>query len=251
MIEKNDDQESHTPFQWLQRFCSKNAADKSIEIEEEFGDDCPLSAWKSAEKILGVDADTLTEKIANHFELEIATSPHKIEDELLHYVPRKVAEKYMVFPIAINNGQLTVASPHPFNRDMESMLEFLTTLHIKPQLASPALISKWIEMFYPEEALSQDDIIIKSSNAVTSKTEDNRVTADSAIVKIVSEMLLEAFIMKASDIHIEPYQGGGIVRYRIDGLLRVISDLPAPVFVPIVQRIKAISRLNLAKKMTT
>jgi type II secretory ATPase GspE/PulE/Tfp pilus assembly ATPase PilB-like protein len=62
-------------------------------------------------------------------------------------------------------------------------------------------------------------------------------------------MLLEAFIFKASDLHIEPFQNGGIVRYRIDGMLRIISELPAQIFIPIIQRIKALARLNLAKKM--
>ena len=72
---------------------------------------------------------------------------------------------------------------------------------------------------------------------------------DSVIVEIVNKMLHEAFNINASDIHIEPFVGGGVVRYRVDGLLRRISTLPLPVFNQMVQFIKVIAKLNIATKL--
>jgi type II secretory ATPase GspE/PulE/Tfp pilus assembly ATPase PilB-like protein len=248
MKNSQESQKSYNTFQWLERFCAERSATQHNENPAEFNCDSALSAWQSAQSILGVSSSKLLEMIANHFELEIASSPKTVSEKLLHYVPLKVAEQYMVFPLAMNNGEITVASPNPFDRDMESMLEFLTTFRVNSQLAQPELITKWIEQHYQEGMLSQDDLVIKSSSTPTNN--DNvHAASDSAIVKIVSEMLLEAFIMKASDIHIEPFHGGGIVRYRIDGMLRVISEIPAQVLTHIVQRIKAIAALDLAKKM--
>ncbi|MEI4551172.1 GspE/PulE family protein [Pseudoalteromonas spongiae] len=249
MAENNEIHRSNQTFQWLHRFCLEHIKNKELNIDELFESNCALKAWENAESVLQVDANTLTNMVAKHFEQEVADSPQNITEELLHFVPLKVAKEYGIFPLSLTDGQLIVASPHPFDSDMESMVEFLTSLHVTSQLAHPNIIAKWTELFYEDDALSQNDIVIKSNEANTSSSQSEPISANSAIVKIVSEMLLEAFILKASDIHIEPFQGGGVVRYRIDGMLRVISELPSQVFIPIIQRIKAIARLNLAKKM--
>ncbi|MFY8352971.1 GspE/PulE family protein [Pseudoalteromonas sp. SSM20] len=249
MTENNEIHRSNQTFQWLHRFCLEHIKNKELNIDELFESNCALKVWENAESILQVDANTLTRMVAKHFELDVADSPQNITEELLHFVPLKVAKEYGIFPLSLTDGQLIVASPQPFDSDMESMVEFLTSLHVTSQLAHPSVIAKWTELFYEDNALSQNDIVIKSNQANTSFSQSEPISANSAIVKIVSEMLLEAFILKASDIHIEPFQGGGVVRYRIDGMLRVISELPSQVFIPIIQRIKAIARLNLAKKM--
>ena len=249
MIDKNEVHRSNATFNWLKRFCIEKSTNSNINIEEMYNGESAISAWKSAEAILQVDSKMLTAMIAKSYQLDVAKPPDDMSEELLHYVSFKVAREYGIFPLGFKNGLLTVASPHPFDTDMESMVEFLTTLHVKSVLASPELIAKWTEMFYQEQMLSENDIIIKSNQLNTRTKQNEPDSSNSAIVKIVSEMLLEAFIFKASDIHIEPFNNGGIIRYRIDGMLRVISELPAQVFIPIVQRIKALSGLNLAKKM--
>ena len=248
MTELNDKSKNNKNFQWLERFSLEQAAAKNISTNITFDYECPLSVWESAKTLLGVDASTLTKMIAAHFEIDIAQKPHNISEQLLHYVPLKVAKEYTIFPLALENGLLIVASPIPFDTDMESMLGFFTSLHIKSQLAPPELILKWTDLYYESDVIAQSDIVIKS-NQTTSNSQKQAISSDSAIVKIVSEMLLEAFLMKASDIHIEPFHDGGIVRYRIDGMLRILTELSGPIFVPIIQRVKAISNLNLAKKM--
>ena len=249
MAENNEVHRSNATFNWLKRFCIEKTTNTNINIESMFNGESAISAWKSAEAILHVDTKTLTQMIAKSYQLEVAKPPTNIPEELLHDVSLTVAREYGIFPIGYSDGLLTVASSHPFDTDMEAMVGFLTTLHVNSILASPELIAQWTELFYQEQMLSENDIIIKSQqlNTLTKRNEPD--SSNSAIVKIVSEMLLEAFIFKASDIHIEPFQNGGIVRYRIDGMLRIISELPAQIFIPIIQRIKALARLNLAKKM--
>jgi len=249
MADKHEVHRSNATFNWLKRFCIEKSTNSNINIEEMYNGESAISAWKSAEAILQVDSKILTEMIAKSYQLEVAKPPTNVPEELLHYVSLKVAREYGIFPVGFADGLLTVASPHPFDTDMEAMVEFLTTLHVKSVLASPELIAKWTEMFYQEQMLSENDIIIKTTQLNTRTKRNEPDSSNSAIVKIVSEMLLEAFIFKASDIHIEPFNNGGIVRYRVDGMLRVISELPAQVFIPIIQRIKALAGLNLAKKM--
>lgn len=249
MAENNEVHRSNATFNWLKRFCIEKTTNTNINIENMFNGESAISAWKSAEAILHVDTKTLTQMIAKSYQLEVAKPPTNIPEELLHYVSLKVAREYGIFPIDYSDGLLTVASSHPFDTDMEAMVGFLTTLHVNSILASPELIAQWTELFYQEQMLSENDIIIKSQQLNTLTKQNEPDSSNSAIVKIVSEMLLEAFIFKASDIHIEPFQNGGIVRYRIDGMLRIISELPAQIFIPIIQRIKALARLNLAKKM--
>lgn len=248
MLEQDGAQLAYKKFSWLEQFCR----DLAPELSDNKDSECfntGLTAWKKAQEILGVDAYTLAGMVSKYFDLKTAKLPSQVGGELMHYIPRRVADQYLVFPLDYKDGKLFVASPHPSDQEMLSMLGFLSSHHIEPRIASPSLIAEWIEQYYPDDAVSQDNVIIKASEAYANAADHDHLAADSAIVEIVSEMLLEAFSMKASDIHIEPYKQGGIIRYRVDGLLRVITELPMQVFVPIVQRIKAISRLNLAKKM--
>lgn len=235
----------YLPYHWLEDFCRSRASDKTIEIEKHD----PFLGWSDAARALGTAQLDVAKAVASEFGLQVAKFPGEIDRELLRLIPKSVAEEYLVFPLEKVDGNLFVASSHPNHRDMLSMLGFLTLEHIEPRIAPPELIAEWIKLSYPDENASKESVVIRATEAASTSHKDDHLANDSAIVEIVSHMLIEAFTMKASDIHIEPFGDGGLIRYRIDGLLREITELPKQVLVPVIQRIKAISRLNLAKKM--
>ena len=245
MSNKNGVTHIYLPFQWLEDFCNSSALNKAIDLNK----DDAFSAWETAAKALGKNEFEIAHSVAEAFGLQVATLPAEVDRELLSFIPKTVADEYLVFPLEKADGKLYVASSHPAHRDMLSMLGFLTLEHIEPRIAPPELISEWINLYYPGESDSEESVVIRATEAATGAVRDDGLANDSAIVEIVSHMLVEAFTMNASDVHVEPYRNGGLIRYRIDGLLREITELPKEVLVPVVQRIKAISRLNLAKKM--
>ncbi len=239
----------YRPFDWLEKLCEQQGSKAGELIEGSIACEAPLAAWKKAQTLLGIDADALTELVLQRFDLARAHFPASIAQDLVSSIPRRVAEQYMIFPLELKDGHLIIAASNPADKEMASILGFLTGHYIEVRVSAPSVIYEWVDEYYPDEKPPIEEIKIKSQQSSSDTNGHEIMAGDSAIVEIVSDMLLEAFSMNASDIHIEPYKQGGMIRYRVDGLLRVITELPQQVYVPIVQRIKAISRLNLAKKM--
>lgn len=233
------------PHKWLINFC--NHRKPGFQIKEDLVN--IETAWQAAETHLGLTDKELTQAIADEFGLGIARYPNETNERLMNMVPRRVAEQYHIFPLAIENERIVVATSHPVDKEMLSVLGFLMNRHIETCIAHPAQIALWTDKDYPEDSDDKENVVVTKSGQEGSASQASLESADSAIVTIVSDMLFEAFSLNASDIHIEPYKEGGIIRYRIDGVLRVVTELPLPIYIPVVQRIKAISRLNLAKKM--
>ncbi len=255
----------HSPaMSWLHRLCRKHLPDSQIDIESTLALPDLESCWDQAALLLQRDQNGLAKLVSEEFMLETALFPDPFDTDTLKYIPREIAERYTIFPLEVHSDRIWVASCQPNDAEMAAMLSFVTRLHVEINIAPPHLIRQWIERFYDEEQHKLDEA---AGTAVEIKTQTNGRSSSSAakppppltsptdaiqksaIVSLVSDMLLEAFSLNASDIHIEPYGEGGLVRYRIDGMLRVISELPTAVLSPVIQRIKAISGLNLAKRM--
>ena len=230
---------------WLERICANKFDLENVKLDGLSRD----QAWLKVQTQLGLDDFDFAQAIAEEFGLELAKLPGKIDQAVFHYVPFSVASRYQVFPIDIQTDRVVVATAHPMDDEMLSVLGFLSALFVEPRIAPPGLINQWIKEHYDQTWETDEDITIKLRQTGQASRSTHVGSDDSAIVEIVSDMLLEAFAMNASDIHIEPYKDGGVIRYRIDGILHVITELPTPVLVPIIQRIKAISSLNLANKM--
>ena len=77
---------------------------------------------------------------------------------------------------------------------------------------------------------------------------DLNAASDSPVVNLVNRILASAYEQKASDIHIEPWSNGFIVRYRIDGKLRTIAEPPKALLSPVISRIKILSKLDIAER---
>lgn len=234
----------HNPFAWLENYCHKKQPTLEIDLTNKTLEE----AWESACSHLATDQFSLADQIAHEFDLHLAKLESTLNDKCLHYIPHSVATRYHVFPINHSDDQIIVATANPLDSEMLSMLRFLTALHVEPQVAPPHIVQQWINAYY-EKPLDANEVKIKLRQKGGRDKIDSRRTNDSAVIEIVSDMLLEAFALNASDIHIEPFKEGGVIRYRIDGMLRIVTELPAAVLTPIIQRIKAISSLNLANKM--
>lgn len=243
---ESQESESHGAdrFGWLEKFCQRRGLSGGADSYHSDAE----TAWHRAADLFGVDEFALADMLASEFGLALAKMPSAVGARLFMYVPARVAQRFGIFPLEITAERIIVATSHPVDTDMLSMVGFLTALHVEPRLAPPRVIAQWIEEHYPKETGAQD-VLIKPRQHQRERHKAEKVSEDSAIVGIVSDMLLEAFELNASDIHIEPFKDGGVIRYRVDGMLRVVTELPTAVLVPVLQRIKAISGLNLANKL--
>ena len=172
-------------------------------------------------------------------------------------IPRNFAMKHLVLPIDIKDGNLTVATPNPFNVEVMDDLNRVSNLKVNAVVSSKSDIMRLINEFFgfKRSIAAAEDMFAGSSvelgnleQYVRLKATDEIPSTDQHIVNAVNHILVYAFDQRASDVHIEPKRDVVMVRMRIDGVLHTVYQLPKKVHNPIVSRIKTLSRLNIAEK---
>jgi type II secretion system protein E len=179
----------------------------------------------------------------------------QIDPETLKSLPPKLVHRKGIIPVKRHNGTLTVATSDPFDLYAFDEIRLLTGLEIQPVLASEEDIQKVIKAHFGvggetlDEMMDTSDLeVVQDSSAAS---EDLLEAAQEAsVIKLVNEIFMEALNERASDIHVEPYEKGMSIRYRIDGILH---DAAVPTTVSrfqaaIVSRIKIMASLNIAEK---
>jgi type II secretory ATPase GspE/PulE/Tfp pilus assembly ATPase PilB-like protein/ActR/RegA family two-component response regulator len=156
---------------------------------------------------------------------------------------------------------LEIASSNPFDLDCEKTLAFATGREVRVVLASPSSIERSIEERYqPENVLEQ---LIEGMGGINAEitqlddaqeiTDELSISAEEAsqrpVVRLVDLIFSEGILARASDIHIEPEEGGIAVRFRIDGVLREHMKIPRAAGLPLISRIKIISGLDIADRL--
>jgi len=174
--------------------------------------------------------------------------------QLLSLFPARLLLKEELLPLRRLNGTVEVATSRLFATQGLDTLKSLTGLNLKPVLASSEAIQREIKKRLGVGAdtigtLEED----KSFQVVDENAEDTNLDEagdEASIIRFVNQVLKDAIELRASDIHLEPFEDEFRIRYRIDGVLQDIS-VPAQLkrFQPaIVSRIKILSHLNIAEK---
>jgi len=178
-----------------------------------------------------------------------------IDLETLRSLPPKLVHRKGIIPVKRDNGKLTVATSDPFDLYAFDEIRLLTGLEIQPALAPEEDIQKVIKAQFGvggetlDEMMSTDDLEVVQDGSAESE-DLLEMAQEASVIKLVNEIFLEALNERASDIHIEPYERGLSIRYRIDGVLHDAS-VPATVSrfqAAIISRIKIMSGLNIAEK---
>jgi general secretion pathway protein E/type IV pilus assembly protein PilB len=175
--------------------------------------------------------------------------------ELLSLFPARVLLKEELLPLQRVNGVVEVATSRLFATQGLDTLKTLTGLRIKPILAPTEAIRREIKRHLGVGADTIDTLDDVAPLQVVDETgeEDTNLenaAEDASIIKFVNQVLTDAIELRASDIHLEPFEDELRIRYRIDGVLQEIP-VPAQIkrFQPaIVSRVKILSHLNIAEK---
>lgn len=224
-----------------------------------------LERQKVAKKRLGViisemgfasERDILR-ALAQRLQVEYVDTPlFQVELDVVKLIPEHLARKYNVVPLNLKSGVLTIATNDPLDFTCLEDLSIITGLDIRTVVSSTSEIEKAINRVYSRR--SADEIIndIKDeygvANALSLEAADDASMAervDSApVVKLVNNLIFDAFQQNASDIHIEPEENTTRVRYRIDGDLQLHNEFSSDVHQLIITRIKIVSGMNIAEK---
>jgi type II secretory ATPase GspE/PulE/Tfp pilus assembly ATPase PilB-like protein/CheY-like chemotaxis protein len=208
-----------------------------------------------AEKI-ATDAEII-EKISHRFRLKVADTS-KMDHTARNGVPEQLARRYRVLPLRLTDSYLELGTANPFDLDAEKALAFATAREIRLFLLAPSKISEKLdEMYRADKAIDKllqgmgDREVLTTLNDAPPE-ELNVSEADASqkpVVRLVDMIISEGILSRASDIHVEPEEGGVAVRYRIDGVLRQVMKIPRQAGLPLISRIKIMSSLDIADRL--
>ena len=244
------------PDEWLTPLLEELTPERLAELRTKAEPGKTLWETVVQQKVLS-DEDIL-ERLAARFRLRI-TDMSQIDPGARTALPEALARRYRVVAVREADSYLEVATANPTDLDMEKTLEFATGREIRLTLLSPVKIGEQIEAQYrPEKSL---DRLIETmgQSAELVQIEDEEVAeeyniteaaaSERPVVKLVDMILSEGILSRASDIHVEPEEGGVAVRYRIDGVLRQIMKIPRAAGLPLISRIKIMSSLDIADRL--
>jgi type II secretory ATPase GspE/PulE/Tfp pilus assembly ATPase PilB-like protein/CheY-like chemotaxis protein len=202
--------------------------------------------------------DEILEKLAARYRLRIADLS-QLDQGARTVLPEALARRYRVLAVRETNSYLEIATANPFDIDMEKTLAFATAREIRLTLLAPSKIAEQIEQQYrPEKAIdrllenmgqSAELVQLEEDTAVDEYNITEAAASERPVVKLVDLILSEGIITRASDIHVEPEEGGIAVRYRIDGVLRQVMKIPRAAGLPLISRIKIMSSLDIADRL--
>ncbi len=216
------------------------------------------SLWDAiVEKKLATD-DQIIEALAKRTRLKIADLA-KLDSRVKETIPDGLARRFGIVPVRVTDSYCEIATANPFDLDAEKALAFATGREVRMLLAPPARIAAAADEIYRPENAVEKLLENMGDRAEVEQLEDEappdeiQVSAEEAsqrpVVRLVDLILSEGILSRASDIHIEPEEGGFAVRYRIDGVLRQVMKIPRAAGFPLVSRIKIISNLDIADRL--
>ena len=175
--------------------------------------------------------------------------------ELLSMFPARLLLKDELLPLRRVNGCVEVATSRLFATQGLDALKSMTGLRLKPVIAPSEAIQREMKKRLGVGADTIDTLGEEPSFQVVDENQDDDTNLDSAaedasIIRFVNQVLKDAIDLRASDIHLEPFEDELRIRYRIDGVLQETA-VPAQIkrFQPaIVSRVKILSHLNIAEK---
>src|SRR6266700_2095263 len=199
----------------------------------------------------------VTQAKAAHFGAEVVNlNEVNIADEVIATIPRHIAKKYRVVPVYKSDNTLTVALADPSDLDTIDSLGHLLRAEIDLRVASEADIEAALNRYYGERGMAGDPRVKQVIEELTREhvevgaggADDGAVVeADAPLIKLVNSLIIEAFKMRASDIHLEPLPKRFRMRYRIDGVLHEMKAPPKRLQAAILSRLKIQSNMSISE----
>ncbi len=173
---------------------------------------------------------------------------------LKEIVDPSIVTKHKVIPLVQRGNILYVATSDPTNIEALDAIRFNCGLNIEPIIVEHHKLEKLLEKhFTVEESFNFGDEdfdvdVIATDDQPPSEDDDEASEEEAPIVKYINKLLVDAIRMGASDLHFEPYEKSYRVRYRVDGVLRTITNPPLQLASRLASRLKVMSRMDISEK---
>src|SRR5213083_1783224 len=213
--------------------------------------------WKKGNALLTLDA--LAEWLAKRVGLEYRhIDPLKIDFAAVTEVMSSAyATRFRVLPVGVSAKETVVATAEPHVREWEAELARISKREIRRVIANPLDIERYqVEFYNLARSIKGANRTASAASGLSNfeqlvelgKGDQQYDANDAHIVRIVDWLWQYAFEQRASDIHVEPRREQGIVRFRIDGVLHQVYQIPSAVLLAMTSRIKILSRMDVVEK---
>ena len=260
--------EVHDILQWLEQVGMVDAENahmlRTLAVGAEYKKKHPLEVIAERNWNNEVDGKVLTlESLMQWFAKRVdmpfvRIDPHKIEvSEVTEVMSYAYAARINVLPIEVDATKITIATAHPYEPDWEMELSRIHNKDFKLVISSPSDIRRLLLEFYSlAKSVHGAKTVSDSGGGNIQNLEQlmelgrsGKLDAnDQHVVNIVDWLLQYAFDQRASDIHLEPRREMCPVRFRIDGVMQEVYQIPSAVMKAVTSRIKIIGRMDVAEK---
>ena len=204
-------------------------------------------------------SEEVTQALAEFYRFEyVDLSTIRIPDHVIQLVPESVARENKIIPVSDEDGTIRVLVTDPFDIETIEKLRFILNRKVETALAPQEQIIEAINRYYGQvEGESADSMLQEFTDTQIdfTETEEDKIAAeegegdDSApVVRLVHYMITEAVQLRASDIHVEPFEERVRIRYRIDGVLVERDSPPRRLLGAILSRIKILAKMDIAER---
>ena len=207
-----------------------------------------------------VDPNEMLQMLAQQYGMEtLDLNSYKIPPEVIESVPKEVVEQYHIVPVMKHDDVLTIAIGDPTDLTTLDSVRYVLKCDVDAVVSPPEQIQNAIKLYYSdtgkginqamEEIQEMDDGEIPvSADEGGAVNADESGEGDAPIIRLVTAIIVEAYKMHASDIHMEPLEKRYRIRYRVDGVLREVDAPPKYLQPNITSRVKIMSRLDISEK---
>lgn len=204
-----------------------------------------------------VSADDIGQAQASEYGYEwLDLEGRQISSQIIELVPESVARENTVVPLELNGNELIVAIHDPMAFEVLDKLRFILDRDVGVVLASREAIQAAINRHYGQsETESVDSMLAEFTETAIDFTETeygdgiaSEEDSDAPIIKLANLIVSEAVTMRASDIHVEPFEDRIRIRYRIDGVLVERDSPPRRLLGPLISRIKIMGSMDISEK---
>ncbi|HCE30210.1 MAG TPA: type II secretion system protein E, partial [Comamonadaceae bacterium] len=205
-----------------------------------------------------LDAEMLTEYLAQRCGLPyLRIDPLKVDvGKVADTMSASYAERHKVLPVQVTTKEVVVATAEPFITDWVAEVERQAKRPVRRVLVNPQEIHRYTAEFFAlaksVRAAQKAGGSAASSNfeqlVELGRTNKQLDANDQGVVKVVDWLWQYAFDQRASDIHLEPRREQGVIRFRIDGVLHPVYQMPLGVMSAMVARVKLLGRMDVVEK---
>ncbi|MDO5624193.1 MAG: ATPase, T2SS/T4P/T4SS family [Pseudomonadota bacterium] len=205
-----------------------------------------------------MDVEQLTQYLARRAELDyLRIDPLKVDaGKVADAMSAAYAERHKILPVQVTAAEVVVATSEPFITDWVSEVERQSRRSVRRVVANPVEIKRYTAEFFALAKSVRAAVKSGGTAAATSfeqlvelgKTGKQLDANDQGVIQVVDWLWQYAFDQRASDIHLEPRREQGVIRFRIDGVLHPVYQVPPGVMNAITARVKLLGRMDVVEK---